>query len=379
LTVLRSDRQREVSRILFLILLPIGDTLFITPTIRAIRERYPRAHLTALVYPSNAGILENNPDIDELLVHPTLQDWRGWPYFLQMFRKIIWGRYDLAVQCCTTITWLTLVARIPRRAKMNYPRLWWLLPNRGRAWRQTHAVQHYADIVRPLGVPVTDYRPSMYVSYDDRMRAADFLRSHGLAPWETLVAIHPGGEGFYGRKRWNREGFAKVADRLAREQGVKTIILGGPREKELTSAVAGLMETETIDAAGLTTLRETAALAEHCALFIGNDSSPLHIAAAMGTSVVGIYGPSNPLNYHPYPASGGPQSNCAVIRGYARCGPCVHLVGGRPLWRVPLCRTCKALATIEVEDVFDAAVEALSQASSRTAGVVEPAPLALTR
>lgn len=353
-----------------MLLLPIGDTLFITPAIRAVRQRYPKAHLTALVYPSNAGILESNRDLDELLVHPTLQDWRGWRYLLGLLWTIVAGKYDLALQFCSAATWLTLVSRIPRRAKMRYPRWWWLLSRKGLAWQKTHAAEHYADLVRHLGIPVDDTNLKMALSETDRARAARFLRQHGVAPGEIIVGIHPGGEGFYGRKRWDQRGFARVADVLNREFGVRILLLGGKEEQSLTNQVADLMRSKPVNAAGLTTLRETAALAERCALFIGNDSSPLHIAVAVGTPVVGIYGPTNPDNYHPFLPAHKPGYDYAVVQGRIDCSPCFHFVGGCPLWKTPLCRSCKALERVQPDEVIE---EAKAMLKRRYGGSLERA------
>lgn len=352
---MRGDRPRDTERIILLLLLPIGDTLFITPAIRAVRQRYPSAHISALVYSSNAGILENNTDLDELLVHPTLQDWRGWSYLAGVLWKIIGGGFDLALQFCSAASWLTLASRIPHRTKMRYPFLWWLLPSQGRAWQVVHATEHYADLVRHLGIPVDDLSHRMPLSETDRARAARFLRQQGVEPGEILVGIHPGGEGFYGRKRWNRRGFAQVADALSRDFGVKILLLGGKEEKALTDEVAELMTSEPVNAAGLTTLRETAALAERCALFIGNDSSPLHIAVAMGAPVVGIYGPTNPTNYHPFLPAREAGFDYEVVVGKVECSPCFHFVGGCPLWKTPLCRSCRALEQVQPVEVIGAA------------------------
>src|ERR1700730_2671280 len=135
-------------RILLLMLLPIGDTLFATPAVRALRERYPEAHITALVYPTNSGILANNPDIDDFMYWPTRQTWQERFSVLGLFWRLRRRRYDLAIELCNYIWWVSKLSGIPRRAEMELPMLWWLLPWAGIGWRRRHAVEHYADAVR---------------------------------------------------------------------------------------------------------------------------------------------------------------------------------------------------------------------------------------
>ena len=98
-------------RILLLILLPIGDTLFTTPAIHALRKRYPDAHITAFVYPTNAGILRSNPDIDELIFWPTRQTWPGFRHLIALFWGVRKARFDLAVEFCNYIWWVAFLGR----------------------------------------------------------------------------------------------------------------------------------------------------------------------------------------------------------------------------------------------------------------------------
>src|SRR5437867_615113 len=167
-------------RILLLTLLPIGDTLFATPAVHALRKRYPDAHITALVYPTNKGILINNPDVDDFAVWPTRQTWPGLLAFLALFLKLRRGRYDLAVEFSNYSWWLTWISGIGRRTEMNLPRLWWVLPGAGVEWRKKHAVEHYADAVRRLGIPVEDMRLRMEPSARDMARAQSWLENYGV-------------------------------------------------------------------------------------------------------------------------------------------------------------------------------------------------------
>ncbi|MEO8285417.1 MAG: glycosyltransferase family 9 protein [Chloroflexota bacterium] len=349
----------EAMRILLLMLLPIGDTLFATPAVHALRKRYPDAQITALVYPTNVGILRSNPDIDDFLFWTTRQSWRGLRHVAHLFWTLRRSRYDLAVEFCNYIMWVTALSGIPRRTEMNLPKMWWGRPGAGREWRRKHAVEHYADPVRRLGIPVEEMDLRICPTAEEEERAQSWLDRYEVRADEMLVGIHPGGEGLWGRKQWGVAGFAEVASGLYSRMGARVVLMGGKDDAPLAAELAARTKAHVINATGQTTLGETAALIKKCSLFIGNDSSPLHIAAASGTPVVGIYGPTDPRSYHPWIPGGVEGRDYAVVRSSLPCGCRFPLVGGitLPAW-VP-CLLCPALTTITPGHVLKAAQDLL--------------------
>ncbi|MGA7730514.1 MAG: glycosyltransferase family 9 protein [Chloroflexia bacterium] len=354
-------------RILLLVLLPIGDTLFATPAIHALRRRYPGAQVTALVYPTNAGILRSNPDVDEVLFWPTRQSWPGLRQVLRLFWELRRARFDLAVEFCNYAWWITFLSGIPRRSEMNLPRLWWLVPGAGREWRKRHAVEHYNDAVSRLGIPVEEMALRICPTTEEEERAQSWLDRHRVGPGELLVGIHPGGEGLWGRKQWGPERFARVAsglhDRLG--DGVRVVLMGGKDDAPLAAQIAAGTHAHVINATGHTTLGETAALVRKCALFLGNDSSPLHIAAATGTPVVGIYGPTDPRSYRPWVPAGKEGVDYAVVRSPLPCACRFPLVGGITLAEWATCLLCPSLASITPERVLEACLGMLGRSAKR--------------
>ena len=347
-------------RILLMMLLPIGDTLFATPAVHVLRRRYPQARITAVAYPTNSGILRNNHDVDEILLWPTREQWPGAIDVLDLFLKLRRARFDLSVEFSNYNFWVSWLAGVPRREEMRLPRLWWALPWAGREWRKRHAVEHYSDVVRRLGVRVEDLSLRIYPTEEEERRARGWLARHRVGADELLVAMHPGGEGLWGSKRWGVEGFARVADGLSDRLGARIVIMGGRDDAELASELAGRTHAHIINAAGQTTLGETAALAARCALFIGNDSSPLHIAAAMGTRVVGIYGPTDPRSYHPWIPGGREGRDYAVVRSPLACAHKFPLVGGITVAGWLRVLRCPSLEAITPEDVLRAALSMVS-------------------
>jgi ADP-heptose:LPS heptosyltransferase len=349
-------------RILLLILLPIGDTLFATPAIHALKKRYPQAQVTALVYPTNAGIIRSNADIDELVFWPTRQSWPGLRRVLGMFWKLRRSRFDLAVEFCNYAWSITRISGIKRRTEMNLPHFWWLIPGAGREWRKKHAVEHYNNVVERLGIPVEEVQLRLSPTPEEEAKAQSWLDRHRVEPDELLIGIHPGGEGLWGRKQWGPERFAEVAsglhDRLG--GGVRLVLMGGKDDAPLAAQIAARTHAHVINATGQTTLGETAALIKKCALFLGNDSSPLHMAAATGIKVVGIYGPTDPRSYHPWIPGGIEGVDYAVVRSPLACA-CRFPLGGITLVEWTMCLMCPALAAISPGRVLEACLGLLGQ------------------
>lgn len=346
-------------KILLLLLLPIGDTLFATPAVHAVRKLYPGARITALCYPTNVGVLVNNPDIDDIMFWPTRETWPGIVSAVRLLWRIRKTRYDIALELCNYIAWVTRLCGIPKRSEMHLPPFWWGMPGAGREWRNKHAVEHYSDVVRRLNIPIEDMSLRIQPTSRDWNRARAWLANYDVRPDEVLVGIHPGGEGLWGQKRWHPKGFAKVADGLAERMELRVMLMGGKEDGSLAAEIAARSHAKIINATGQTTLGETAALASMCHLFIGNDSSPLHIAAASGTKVVGIYGITDPRSYHPWVPYGEEGRDYAVIRSSIACGNGFSFIGGITLARWATCLLCPALDYIKPEQVLAAALNLL--------------------
>ena len=343
--------MKSPQRILVVLLLPIGDTLFATPALRAVRMRYPEAHITGLVYKTNGGILAGNPDLDELVTYPTRAEWAGILGFFRFLATLRRRRFNLVIEFSNFLLWFSVAIGVWRRVRFAPPWFWWAVP-RHDAWKTTHAARHYADVLRPLGIEVPDLRPRLFVSPEEDAAARAFLASRGAREGDMLIGMHPGGEGFRGMKQWNRGGFVAVASLLARRYGARIVLLGGPADMEAADEIASTTSAETVIAAGHVSLKETAAIARRCALFIGNDSSPLHIAVAVGTPAVGIYGPTNQANFHPL----GDHHGAVAAPEPLPCQPCFHFVGAHPVWQNSMfCRRPVCLERVSALRVLDAA------------------------
>lgn len=352
-----------------------------TPALAALRRRFPQAQISVLLYPSNAGILDGNPDVDERLLAPE----RGEAPVVLRYLRAVWRlahqRFDLIVNFSAAGSLTTALAglRGPRLA-LRMPPFWALIGNHQREYRDRHAIDHYFKAIEPL-VPIPtdpiERIPRFTVTPADRKQARDVLRGEGLAPGQTLVTLHVGGDAFNGRKRWAPERFAEVARQLISHFDCHILLVGSVVDLPMATATADLINNQTPDVSnhvhqliGRTSLKVSGALIEASALFIGNDSSPMHIAAAMRTPAIGVFGPSDWNEFYPV---GGEGYRSRQLHSDLPCSPCFRFIGNAPLWYRNPCYSYACLNAIKPQQVFDAAIELLRGEAPGEAGVVADA------
>jgi ADP-heptose:LPS heptosyltransferase len=269
-------------------------------------------------------------------------------------------KYDLVINLSPVgaiILFMAGVYRKPLRVEM--PRLWWLLGGHSQTYRLRHAVDQYLHAIAPIldgQLSPEDRQPRLYLTARDRTAARKILRERGLSPANMLVTMHVGGEGFNGRKRWAPERFTAVARHLAERFNAHILLIGGKDDVELAEDVHAQVPNNSTMLAGRTTLKESGALIEMSALFIGNDSCPLHMSAAVGTPAVGIFGPSNYKQFHPV---GKANYRQRVVHSNLPCSPCFNFIGNDAPWVPNTCYSHACLNTIGPDDVIKAAMELL--------------------
>ena len=303
----------------------LGDVLLSTPLLSVLRRAYPRARLVAAVGRWSRAALVNNPDVDSLIDLEDVGVGRFEPRaYTRAVRRIRAGNFDLALVLDRTplMTTLPLLAGIPVRAGIDSAGRGFPLNVRV-PW---HTVEHEASlflrIASALGVPTDGAELRFVPSQDDQERSAALWRDSGL-DGQRVVAVFPGGGRNPGMtllsKRWPPDRFAALADALNRDHGLAIMLCGAHEDRPIAHEVAQRLRGPYVDMVGRTSIGVLGALFARCALFAGNDSGPMHLAAAVKTPVLAVFGPTDPAVYAPF----SPRS--VVLRG--ACGTNTDEVG----------------------------------------------------
>jgi lipopolysaccharide heptosyltransferase II len=293
-------------RILLIRLRLVGDVVFTTPAIAALRRRFPDARLTYLVEPAAAPVVAGHPALDDVIVVPRRRGWRRVLDDIRLARQLRATRFDLVVDFHggPRASWLAWSTGAARRVGYTITGRGWMYTDvvpRARALTPRHSVENQWDLLARLDVPPPDRdRDAVTMSEDAAAasRVSARLAAQGVAPSHDVIVVHvSAGNPF---RRWPADSFAEVAGLLAaRDLRRRIIFTSGPSEAAAAEAVAknararlGRERECHIVSCGEFDLPELRALVARAALYIGGDSGPLHVAATTATPIVGIYGPT---------------------------------------------------------------------------------------
>ena len=260
----------------------IGDAVLSTAVIHPLRKHFPDAHITFLVGPRAFDLLATDPNIDATLVYDNRGEHAGWRGRLRLVKVLRRDTFDLVVNLRDSLT-----------ARCIGAEHWGMV--RGESNR--HAVTRYLEVLQKHGIDTVDAHPRLHLTEDEQTLAHCFLTESGIPSERLLIGIHPGGNWVY--KLWDAENYARVANALAKKRNATILLFAGPNERELQAQVANMMDVPPI-LVQTESLRHLAALISACDVYIGNDTGPMHIAAAVGTPVVALFGSTNPIRSGPY-------------------------------------------------------------------------------
>ncbi len=332
-----------------------------TPTIAALRHAYPEARIDFAVGNWSRPMVENNPHLDNILDCGTV--FGGGHYglraYLELAKAIRAGDYDccIVLERSPLLTLLPFLARIPLRVGLDSDFRGFSLTIPVPVHPERHEAELYLDAARALGIQMEEPRLEFHPTLQDQERAAELLEDLGFRhqdPRHPLVIIHSGGGKNPGMdlpaKRWPAERFAALADRLIERLGATLLLVGGPNDLSLAEKVKERMRKKPLDLTGQTTFGELGAIMERSQLFIGNDTGATHLAMAVGTPVVAIFGPSSPANYGPFGSV-----KAVALWGNVDCSPC--LLKGR---FNQSCPDHKCIQAVTIEEAWQAALELLT-------------------
>ena len=298
----------ESHRILVVKPASLGDVLMSTAFLAALRANLPHADITVLVTTWAKEALAGNSHCDHVLDSGSV----GFPghYGFSAFRDCVSRVRERRFTHCFVLDRSPLMALLPRlagipwRAGLNSAHRGIALHIRVPCPDDRHEVETYLDVLRKAGLDVT--RPHLHFcpQSTDSSEAESLLIDKGLANGRPIIALHPGGGKNPGTenigKRWSRSNFATLAEGLAGSLDANILLVGGPDDVPAADSVQSSASVPVVSVTGKLTFAQLGALIQRCHLFVGNDSAPMHLAAAVGTPVVALFGPTSPQRYGPY-------------------------------------------------------------------------------
>jgi lipopolysaccharide heptosyltransferase II len=323
-----------------------------TPLLEVIRHNYPEARITYIAGSWSKVIVEHEPVVDQVIDcgNVGIAGRYGLREYLALAQQLRRQRFDLAfvLDRSPMLTLLPWLAGVPRRVGPDSQGRGFALTDRVAVSTTPTRLQHqadiYLDLARALGLTID--HPHMHFEPTSQEQQATRRSSH------LQIAVFPGGGSNPGMeltaKRWPLERYRQLVYRLVHELDADVLLIGGPDDAALTKALQEGLDVpkgKVIDMAGTLSFGQLAAQLSACSLFIGNDSSPMHLAAAVGIPVIAIFGPTSPQEYGPYPLD---DPRHIAIWQHPTGQPCFFL------GKMRTCTDCTCMQAVTVEEVWSA-------------------------
>jgi 3-deoxy-D-manno-octulosonic-acid transferase/heptosyltransferase-1 len=299
--------------------------------LNAVRNYYPNANITWLVEEDAAPLVQGHEALDRVLVSKRKRWLRSLRslFFLNTIKEV-YGfiktlrdtPYDLILDFQALLKSGILIALARGRRKIGFGKglehmehSYIFLNERVSAVdMEIHALSRGMMLLNAVGISSNKIEYKLPVTGHDRNKIDELMKQHGINGVKSFIAINPVAK--WETKLWPNEKFSELADMLIERYDMKIIFTGGMKDYSIIQAIRSKIKGRAINFAGKTTLTELAALYERATLVISTDTGPMHLAAAMGTPVVALFGPTAPWRTGPYGA--GHQ----VIKAELECSPC---------------------------------------------------------
>ncbi|HNY49684.1 MAG TPA: lipopolysaccharide heptosyltransferase II [Smithella sp.] len=301
---------KKNSKILVTRFSSLGDIVLTTPVYHNLKLSYPECKIYVAVKEKFSDILEGNPYIDNLIVLKNGES------LFSLIRRIRSENFDVFIDLHNKVRSfiLRLFCGIPRiivYRKNTVSKYLYIKNSRKGNFLTQHTIEKYLDVLQEVGIQPTIKSPEIFVDHN----LNDFCERHNIRQNDLLVGINPGS--VWPTKKWLPERFAEVADWLTAHYGAKIVVIGSNNDRDDINKVLAASKHPHIDLCGKTSLRELATVISQCALFITNDSGPMHIAAALQVPLVAIFGSTTKeLGFTPY------GTNNRIVEVNLPCRPC---------------------------------------------------------
>ncbi len=328
-----SSLNTHPQRILVIRLDLIGDLVLSMTVVRALKRSYPGVEIDLLAVPASAKVVIRDPDLTQIITYDpnvwrrpkALFQAKNWRDVYRLRRHLRARHYDIAVSVFGA--WAGVIAVLSgakRRVgfgRESYPGF--MTDNvPGRHWSpgdHKHEVDYCLELAKSAGVTISpaDRTPRLYVDPLAHQQLEQLLLQESIAPGKPLIACHISSNNGQS-KRWPILYWATLIDKLIREQDAQVILTGAVTDLPLIESVLCHTQEHAINLAGKTSLPQLVALLQRADLVISGDSGPMHIAAAVGTPLIAIHGPTNPT------LSGTISPTATILRSDIWCSPCYN-------------------------------------------------------
>jgi len=336
----------DINSILLVNLGGIGDILLSIPALRALRGFYKKSTITLLTTPRSVDLMKDYPYIDKIILfNPGL--WQKLKLVFILSRL----HFDLAINMRSLTSYLSslkmaslflLAGATYRVGRDTNARGFFLnekIPEDDIA--QMHDIDYYFEIFKVLGVEGEGRNIDLKVNHEDAKFIDRFLLDNDVGQNDILIGINPGGT--WPTRRWPIENFVKLIELLRKEKDFKIIITGGKKELDLAIKLVSLSKVGIINATNKTNVGQLMALIKRCNVFISNDAGPMHLAAALATPLIALFGPGDITRYDPRRIS----EKAVVFYNKVDCAPCFKV----------RCSSMNCFSSLRPEEISKAALK----------------------
>lgn len=320
----------------------LGDLVMATPILTDLRHRWPEAKITAQCQGILSTVIQGDPHINAVLGFKKPNNWLSKQDHASVLAPLNETGFDLGVLLTNSFSSAYWYWRGNVKHRIGYA-------THGRRWlldyaipfpeqrKSQHLVITYKMLLEPLGVPVSQTPPRLYVSKEEQQTARERIIAQGVQSGDLIIGINPGAA--YGSaKCWLPDRFKQLTRELLNNPKIKVLYFGDKAGAPLVEEIcSGFSSERVINFAGKTTLRELLALIQTCSLFLTNDSGPMHVASALGIPLIALFGSTSDVATGPY--NGG-----VVIHKHVPCSPCYRR-------ECPIDFRC--MTRIEVKEVYE--------------------------
>ncbi len=285
---------RNPKRVLIVRLDRIGDVLLSTPVIKAVREACPDGYIAMMVRRQARQLVEGNPYLDQVIVYDRKGRDKGLLGFFSFVLKLNKNNFDLSLNLHTKkrTNLISYLAGIKERVGYDNNKFSFLLTKRlkdARIEGMKHEAEYCLDVLKAIGISVAEDKQTFMPLKEEAEKWAEItLKENNIKPTDNLAVIHP--DASCPSKRWPIERFAQLCNKLIEEKGFKVAIISGQKDSYIVKMVKRYLRHPVVDLSGKTSVSQLASFLKRAKLLISNDSGPVHIAAALGTPVIAIFG-----------------------------------------------------------------------------------------